>query len=63
MAAIDAYQRDWEVIVAADCVDSYDRAHHDISLRYLKNKIAAVMSNAEIGGMFGAVVARPQPIE
>jgi nicotinamidase-related amidase len=46
--AIDAYQHDWSVIVAADCVDSYDREHHDISLRYIKDKIAAVMSNAEI---------------
>ena len=25
MTAIDAYQRDWRVIIAADCVDSYDR--------------------------------------
>jgi nicotinamidase-related amidase len=47
--AIDAYQRDWEVIVAADCVDSFDREHHEISLRYLNGKIAAVMNNEEIG--------------
>lgn len=46
--AIDAYQRDWEVILAMDCVDSYDREHHDISLRYLNGKIAATMSNREI---------------
>jgi isochorismate hydrolase len=46
--AIDAYQRDWEVVVASDCVDSYDREHHDISLRYMNGKIAAVMDNAEI---------------
>jgi nicotinamidase-related amidase len=46
--AIDAYQRDWPVIVAADCVDSYDPEHHEISLRYMKDKIAAVMSNQEI---------------
>jgi nicotinamidase-related amidase len=46
--AIDAYQRDWEVIVASDCVGSYDREHHEISLRYMRGKIAAVMSNAEI---------------
>jgi len=49
VTAIDAYQRDWEVIVAADCVDSYDREHHDISLRYMKDKIALVMTNREIG--------------
>jgi nicotinamidase-related amidase len=46
--AVDAYQRDWELIVAADCVDSYDREHHDISLRYMSGKIAAVMTNVEI---------------
>jgi nicotinamidase-related amidase len=26
--AIDAYQRDFPVIVASDCIDSYDRQHH-----------------------------------
>jgi nicotinamidase-related amidase len=51
MAAIDAYQRDWKVILAADCVDSYDQEHHEISLRYMKDKIASVMSNEEIREM------------
>jgi nicotinamidase-related amidase len=46
--AIDAYQRDWPVVIAKDCVDSYDKEHHDISLRYMKDKIAQVMSNQEI---------------
>jgi nicotinamidase-related amidase len=46
--AIDAYQRDWPVILAADCIDSYDQEHHAISLKYMKDKIAAVMSNEEI---------------
>ena len=46
--AIDAYQRDWQVILASDCTDSYDREHHDVSLRYMKGKIAAVWSNEEI---------------
>lgn len=46
--AIDAYQRDWPVIIAADCVDSYDREHHEVSLRYLKGSIASVLSNSEI---------------
>jgi nicotinamidase-related amidase len=46
--AIDAYQRDWPVILAVDCIDSYDQEHHEISLRYMKDKIAAVMTNAEI---------------
>ena len=48
VTAIDAYQRDWEIVVAGDCVDSYDREHHDISMKYMKQKIATVMSNQEI---------------
>jgi len=46
--AIDAYQRDWPVVLALDCIDSYDREHHEVSLRYMKDKIAAVMTNPEI---------------
>jgi nicotinamidase-related amidase len=46
--AIDAYQRDWPVILAADCIDSYDRKHHEISLRYMKDKLTTLMSNYEI---------------
>ncbi len=46
--AIDAYQRDWPVVLASDCIDSYDREHHEVSLRYMKDKIARVMSNQEI---------------
>lgn len=46
--AIDAYQRDWPVVLASDCIDSYDREHHDVSLRYMKDKIAVVMKNQEI---------------
>lgn len=46
--AIDAYQRDWHVVIALDCIDSYDREHHEVSLRYMKDKLATVMTNAEI---------------
>jgi nicotinamidase-related amidase len=46
--AIDAYQRDWPVVLAEDCIDSYDQEHHEISLRYMRDKVAAVMSNEEI---------------
>jgi isochorismate hydrolase len=31
-----------------DCVDSYDKEHHEISLKYLAGKIATVMTNEEI---------------
>jgi nicotinamidase-related amidase len=46
--AIDAYQRDWPVIIASDCVRSYDDEHHAITLRYLQREIARVMTNQEI---------------
>ena len=48
--AIDAYQRDWPVIIASDCVGSYDEEHHAITLRYLQREIARAKSNQEIRG-------------
>lgn len=48
MTAIDAYQRDWKTVIAGECVDSYDREHHDISMQYMKDKIATIMTNREI---------------
>ncbi len=46
--AIDAYQRDWPVVLAEDCIDSYDQEHHEISLRYMRHKIGKVLSNEKI---------------
>jgi nicotinamidase-related amidase len=46
--AIDAYQRDWPVVLALDCIGSYDQRHHEVSLEYMKDKIAAVLTNAAI---------------
>jgi len=54
MTAIDAYQRDWRIVLAADCVGSYDREHHDISMKYMKDKIATVMSNQELRSALAA---------
>jgi len=50
--AIDAYQRDLTVILAGDCIDSYDAEHHEISLRYMKDKIASIQTNDEIKRQF-----------
>jgi nicotinamidase-related amidase len=47
-AAIDAYQRDYEVIIAKEAVDSYDPEHHEITLDYLSKGIAAVLFVEEI---------------
>lgn len=48
---IDAYQRDWLVVLATDCVDSYDREHHCLTLDYLKDKLAMLKTNKEIENM------------
>jgi maleamate amidohydrolase len=45
---IDAYQRDYEIVVAADGIGSYDSAHHEMTARYLDGGIARVPSNADI---------------
>ena len=44
MAAIDAYQRDFRVVLVSECVGTYDERHGRISLDYLDGKIAKVMS-------------------
>lgn len=38
--ALDAYQRDYDVIIASDCVGSYDHEHHVVTMRYLDGKTA-----------------------
>jgi nicotinamidase-related amidase len=48
MTAIDAYQRDWPVVLAADCIASRDKEHHTVSMRYMKDKIASLLTNAQI---------------
>jgi nicotinamidase-related amidase len=48
MAVIDAYQRDYEVVLALDCTDSYDEEHHHVSLRYLTRGICTGKTNPDI---------------
>lgn len=48
MTVIDAYQRDYDVIVDKDCVGSWDEEHHRVSLKYFEPKIAQVKTNQEI---------------
>lgn len=47
MTAIDAYQRDLDVILVRDGVASYDPAHHRLSLAYMDKRIAKVMDAKE----------------
>ena len=46
--AIDAFQRDLRVLLAAECIDSYDREHARISMNYMDGRIAVAMTNEEI---------------
>ncbi len=57
--AIDAYQRDFQVILAGDCIDSYDRRHHTVSLEYMRDKIASVLSNSEIRRLLESERSKP----
>ena len=52
--AIDAYQRDHRVVLAADCIASYDPAHHEITVKYLADHIAEVLGNDEIGELLSS---------
>ena len=58
MTAIDAYQRDYEVILAAECVASSDCEHHDVTLRYLDGKIARILPTTDI---LDLIEAPPKP--
>jgi len=51
---IDAYQRDYEVVVATECIASYDEAHHDMTMRYLDGTIARLLPNREIIELLGS---------
>jgi nicotinamidase-related amidase len=47
-AVVDAYQRDYEVVLARDCIESHDAEHHEISWKYMDGKLGRGMSNEEI---------------
>jgi nicotinamidase-related amidase len=48
ITAIDAYQYDYEVILALDAVNAYDTEQHDNSIKYLQYSVAKGMQNKEI---------------
>jgi nicotinamidase-related amidase len=52
--AVDAYQRDYRVILAAEAIASYDDQYHNESMRYLAQSIGRVMTNAELKNALGA---------
>lgn len=46
--AIDAYQRDYHVLLPHEAISSYDEEYHRESMRYLARSIGTVLSNAEL---------------
>lgn len=50
--AVDAYQNDYEVIIARDCVGDTNTEHADMSMQYLSKYIAVVLSNPEVLKLF-----------
>lgn len=52
--AIDAYQRDIRVLLAADCIDSLDAEHARISMAYMDGKIGAAKTNAELSAILSS---------
>lgn len=46
---IDAYQRNFNIILAKECIDSWDKKHHKITLDYLnKGLMIPALSNVQI---------------
>ena len=60
MTAIDAYQRDLDVIIVREAVGSYDREHAAVSLRYMDGKIASVVPVAEVVARIGSAAVGSQ---
>ena len=46
--AVDAYQRDYEVIVAKECVQAFSEKEQEESIRAMDGYIATFLSNTEI---------------
>jgi nicotinamidase-related amidase len=46
--AIDAYQRDHRVLLASECLASYDPEHGRVSMGYMDGRIAVAMTNEQI---------------
>ena len=53
-AAIDAYQRDYPVTIARECVASKDLKHHEITMDYLDGGIATVVALEALETQLGA---------
>jgi len=57
--AVDAYQREFDVILASDCMAAFDEASHVESLTAMDGYIATSLRNAEIEQRLDSHVERP----
>jgi len=44
-SAVDAFQRDYKVLLLSECIDSYDMEHHIITMKYLNEQIGRAITN------------------
>jgi len=61
VSAIDAYQRDFEVVIVRECVASKDAHHHDVTMDYLDGGIARVVTLDELKASPGVEPFRTSP--
>jgi nicotinamidase-related amidase len=52
---IDAYQRDYAIVLASDCIASHDKEHHDMSWHYMDGKFGSGMSNEQVAAWLAQV--------
>lgn len=50
---VDAYQRDYEVLLARDCIASHDEEHGDITWRYMDGKLGRGLRNDALLKLLG----------
>lgn len=48
MTAVDAYQNDYDVILATDCLANVGDEHDELTIKFLSKHIAVAMTNNEI---------------
>jgi nicotinamidase-related amidase len=59
---IDAYQRDYDVVLATEGIASYDKAHHQMTKHYLEGAIAQLLPNNEIIKMLAVELPKHPPM-
>jgi nicotinamidase-related amidase len=47
--AVDAYQRDYQVVLASDCMDGFTHAEHEASLNAMDGYLGPCLSNDDLG--------------